>query len=545
MHVLGVVLVNVLLVLAARGEGAGGPRPRGAPVLAVGEPVMALAAGDDVVVVATDLGDILLLDGEGVVHRRFQLPATHAACGRRARADGIAPGSGRGFRRTGVDGFLVGAGVPTDDDFNDPYDADSQVEDPTNVLPDDGPSERRTAGGGSAGADPVVVVAASGRTAWFARADGLLRASLEGNTPPERVERSSAVRWSALAASGDGLWLAGVRDGWLVRSADAGETFAPIAAVVGPVRRLAVTDQGDILLVDRNGARRVGAPASGTASTWPGALDLCVSGRRTVVLADGFLVVEESGRHSPDALAKGARSASPSRAPTDAGRTVARPIAVPDDVDRLACDGRDGHRAIGGTSLWTSSDAARTWSRRSELPPAAVEALAVAGGAAWVATRQGLWRVPMDRPVDASGQAGAAPSLERSRSDLFTSEVDGPPLPAPYWAGSSTGFIDLSLDGRRPPWWAAVLPRVDLDFTWATGGGRRDVRAFVLLSFAIERDSGRALLHRRLMREALRRRSDLEGAALALSAADSAPSSDPIDAEERAALAHVLEVTHE
>jgi hypothetical protein len=544
MHVLGVVLVNVLLVLAARGEDGGGPRPRGAPVLVVGEPVMALAAGGEVVVVATERGEVLLLDGRGAVSRRLQLPGPQEAAGHRAPADGLGHGPGRGSGRTGVDGFLVGAGVPVDDDFNDPYDVDSQVEDPTNVLRNDGPSERRTAGGRSTGADSAVVVAAGGRRAWVADAEGLLRASLDANTPPERVGGSSVARWSALAASGDGRWVAGVRGGWLVRSADAGETFDSIAPVAGPVGRLAVTDQGDVLLVDRSGGHRIGAPADGTAAAWPGALDLCVSGRSTVVLSDGAVVVEESGSHAARALANGRRSGSPLQGPSEVGRTGDRPIALPDDVDRLACDGRDGNRAMGGTSLWTSSDAGRSWSRRSELPPVTIEALAVARGAAWVATRQGLWRVPMDRALEAARNEWRGSLPGESGGAAFTWEGDRTPLPAPRRPSSSGAFIDLSLDARRPPWWTAALPRVDLDFTWATGGGRRDVRAFVLLSFAIERDSGRALLHQHLMRQVLRRRNDLEGAALALSAADSA-AADPIDAEERAALAHVLEVSHE
>lgn len=544
MHVLGIVLVNVLVALATPGEGAGGPRSWGAVMLAVGQPVTALAAGGEVVVVATDSGDVLLLDGDGAVRRRLEGPEIRAAPGPRAREEGLASGRGRSSGATPADGFTIGAGVPADDDFNDPYDVDSQVEDPTNVLRDDGPSGRRTARGGSAGSDSEVVVAAGGRTVWFARSDGLLRASLDASTPPERVGGASTERWSALAASSDGRWLAGVRGGWLVRSEDAGETFDPIGPVGGPVRRLAVTDEGHVLLVDASGARRAGAPESGVASAWPGASDLCVSGRSTVVLADGALVIEESADPSPARGAEAGGWSSPARGPDEVGRTVAHPVVLPDDVERLACQGRDGSRAVGGTSLWTSSDAGRTWSRHPELPPVAIEALAIAKGAAWVATREGLWRVPIDRSAGISRRGWSSPSREGSSGEPFGGQGDGPPPPASPGASPSAPFIDLSLDGRRPPWWAAALPRVDVDFTWATGGGRRDVRAFVLLSFALERDSRQTLLHRRLMHQVLRRRNDLEGTALALSAANSA-ASDPIDAEERAALAHVLEVPHE
>ncbi|HEY8925241.1 MAG TPA: hypothetical protein VIU64_12725, partial [Polyangia bacterium] len=357
---LGVVLFNSLLVLAGLGESTGGPRRRGALVLAVGEPVTALAAGDAVVVAATDLGDVLLLDSEGTVRRRLPVGAARAPTGRRARRDGLGNGRERSYGTTVADAFLIGAGVPADDDFNDPYDVDSEVEDPTNVLRGDGSPERRAGRAGSGEADSVVVLAAGGHTAWFARSDGLLRALIDESTPPERLGGSSAEPWSALAASHDGRWLAGVRGGWMVRSEDGGETFDSIGPVAGPVARLAVTDQGDILLVDGHGAHRVGGPTPETASAWPGALDACVSGGSAVVLAERALVIAQPPVRPSGPGGEAGRSASNLRALTTQGRKEAERLPLPEDVDRLACDGRGGSWAIGGSSLWTSPDAGRS-----------------------------------------------------------------------------------------------------------------------------------------------------------------------------------------
>jgi len=553
-HVLAIVLVKLLVELAIAREGQWqgswqGPRegPRdgsgaaaahAALMLAVGEPVVGLAAGDNVVVAVTDLGDVLLLDRQGTVRRRLPIQAGHPT------SRGLAParrnGKGSGSATAARDGFLIGAGVPADDDFNDPYDVDSEVEDPTNVLLEDRPSGRRTDRVISASGGRAVLVAAGGRTAWFVRADGLVRASLDSDAPPERIGGSSAERWSALAASADGHWLAGVRGAWLVRSGDGGETFDPISPIAGPAERLALTKGGDVLLVDREGARRVGAAMVSSGSAWPEALDVCASGRGTIVLAAGGLAMVDSAEDSGGARASAAHSEAGLPRGGDSERTTTKQVVLPEQVDRLACDGGGETVAIGGASLWTSPDAGRTWSRRSELPPVAAAALAVTTDAAWIATPDGLWRVPVGGPVETSQErSGPASTTRPSGDELHFREPEAGATPARP-ARPEVAFIDLSLESRRPTWWAGALPRIDLAFTWATATGRRDVRALVFLSFAIDRDTGRALVHRGLMRQVLRRRSELASAALALSAADPA-GSDAIDADERAALARILE----
>lgn len=297
------------------------------------------------------------------------------------------------------------------------------------------------------------------------------------------------------------------------------------------------------MLVEREGVRRIGAGPPHPVWAWRTAVDACAGERDTVLLVGGRLAIVDS---TAPARADGAgaglsRSNLPARIEVEG--TLAEQVVLPEEVERLACDGPAMNLAAGGTSLWTSSDAGRTWSRRSELPPVAAAALAVAHGAAWVATRAGLWRVPIERPLGTSGERWPPPSPERPIGEGHAGQpatLSSPSRPAHPMAP----FIDLSLDARQPSWWAAALPRVDLAFTWATAIGRRDVRAFVLLSFAIGRDSGRALMHRRLMRQVRRRRSELGSAALALSAASRA-SLDPIDADERDALVRILEAPHE
>jgi hypothetical protein len=100
----------------------------------------------------------------------------------------------------------------------------------------------------------------------------------------------------------------------------------------------------------------------------------------------------------------------------------------------------------------------------------------------------------------------------------------------------------LSPPENRAAWWAAILPRIDIGFADARAGERREVRAFVLLTFMLDGERGWARERRRLAFEDAGWRRATLGMLVSL-AHPPASGCDPIDQEERAALAHVLEST--
>ena len=92
------------------------------------------------------------------------------------------------------------------------------------------------------------------------------------------------------------------------------------------------------------------------------------------------------------------------------------------------------------------------------------------------------------------------------------------------------------------PWWLVALPRVDFGFAAARSSSRRDVRAFVLLTFALDRNSERARAWQTLAAALARRRqmAPLESSPPAEPASLNARS-DALRIEEGQALTHIEE----
>lgn len=488
-------------VLQAAGTGPGLPSTRG-PFLALGQPIRALAAGGTRVAALTGRGEVVIFDLEGRVRRRIGASPPIATEGRRR---GPPAASGR-------DGFAIGAGVMDDGDFNDPYDVDSDVEDPENVFLDERAGERRPRRRRPAVAGPTMV-AAGGQSVWIAGPGGLARfddddLEVGAREQAPRTRSGGGGVWEALAASTDGRWVAGARDGWLVRSSDGGETFAILGPLGDPPGRLAISDEGTVFLIDRqapNGAD-VGDRADVVSISSASTIDVVTCGRRAVLLeAERLRVLGAADDEHPIPIID---------------------ESPPAETAGVACGGASGLRLVAyGPRLWTLAAGEGSWSRRDELPALPIVSAVVARDSVWVATAAGLWVLPVVAPPEAVvqgvGDKGAAKHL-----------------PAPP-------SLALGATGRWPPesrlaWWAPALPRIDVGFAAAAANDHREVRAFVLLTFIFEGERGWARQRRRLsFEDAAWRRASL-GMLVSLSHPPVA-GSDPIDQEERAALAHVLE----
>ena len=511
MLVLAIATASLFVAASTAPDRPEAQAPR-APACALREPVVALAGAGQEVVAVTKGGSVLLFDPQGAVRHRLMV--------------GPAPG-GRGHRRRSNgtrDSFAIAAGLLSDGDFNDPYDVDSEVEDPENLFLD-GPAGTHHPGPvPEAAPTSWPIVAAAGRTAWIADGDGLARFDLAADVPTERHLASAGGSWRALAASADGRWLVGVSGGWLVRSADAGDTFAVVVPIDGPIGRLAVTDAGDVLAVGGGEVQVLASTLDRPRMSLRGT-DVCASGQRAFTLGDGRLAVREGpieiGRPAIDEAVD--RKSLPSAAGD--GARGAGGAAIPDDVDRLAC-AEDGARlAVYGARLWTSADGGSRWSARSDLPPGPIAAVAMTAGTLWVGTASGLWTL---------SRAAPAPPAANQR----TSTAEQPLLEG----GASSPIPATSRLPRRAPWWLEALPRLELGFAAAEAQARRDVRAFFLLTFALGEQGRGGLRRQRFALEALWQDQAVSARASALAR----PSSGEVDAlerEERATLARILEST--
>jgi len=454
-------------------------------------PVSAVAANEASAVALTD-DDVRLMDGTGFPLGRFARTGEPAQGGPRRRAR-----RGTGF---------AAAGVLADDDFNDPHDPDSEIEDPENILVDDAAPARRRA----RAVPPASGVAfgVGGSVVWVGRDDGLWRLSLEGGGV-ERAALPAAGPVRQVAASADGRVVVAALDGVVVRSDDGGTRFGrlPDPPVAGS--RLVLTGAGHAYLLAGGGLFRLeeSGPAIEVIShdaedaTACGSVALAVVARRVIVVsAAGPSPGDGPGEHQ-------------------AGDDERR--EVPAGAHRLACS-PDGTTWVAyGAALWISADRGRTWTARDDLGATSpVAAVAVTPGALWVASGAGLAVLPLHASSPSPSLPPAKATSGASAPAVFPTGAD--PLPVARWR-----------------WWMFALPRVDLDFATARSSTRREVRAFVLFSFTFDpRRDTRA--ERRLAadaRTAERREAAQRG--LARSAAGRDP--DPIAAEERDAVARLLD----
>ncbi len=417
------------------------------------EPVEAVVANDHGVVALTRT-QAVLLDGDGVPLRRLGLgePSSRRRPGRATRRDD----------------FAATAGVLDDDDFNDPHDSDSEVEDPENILASDDAVGRRR--------EPVARLvttaglAIGGRFGWVSGgADGLLRIDLD-DAGVTRAVAGGAPGLTEVAASADGRYVATAGDRRLLRSRDGGATFDAAVALVGPARSVAVTSRGTIFVIDGSGLRRLAASA-----TQPQALELPDA---TEVTSCGPEVVVRQGRWLTAIDDRGDKDGILEVAGDLVAPDVLDRRAAPPETERLVCSADGGVWLSFQPGLWVSVDRGRSWAAREEASPAPVTTVAITPQRIWLGGAAGLYGLPI--------KAGSALAPPRSPANKGMSSVDSR---APAWR-----------------WWMSVLPRIDLDFAVARSSSRRDVRAFFLLTFLLDGRRGWTNERRRLAVEQARRR---------------------------------------
>ena len=404
--------------------------------LPIRQAVSAVAANQGGVIAVTG-EDVRILDETGFPTARFL----------RTGAPLLPPSHRRQVHRAG--GFAAAAGVLDDGDFNDPHDPDSEVEDAENILvEDDAPTHRPSRSPpGQAG----VAVAVGGAFAWLGREDGLWRIPFRGGS--EKVALPAGGPVHGVAASPGGRVVAAALDDGLAWSNDGGHRFERIAGVPVRVTRMAVTDSGRVYALARGGLHRFGSGATAGDLLVPDAEDVVPCGDGALALAHHRIVV----------LAGPASGEPETNQTTDGATEVpqAGPL-VPPGANRLAC-APDGALWIAyGAALWTSADRGQSWTPRDDLSVTfAIGAVSVTRRSLWVASGAGLAVLPL-RPGDGAGLGGAVAS-----SPLASLGGDVPPRP-------------------RWRWWLAAFPSVELGFATARSNTRRDVRAFVLLSFTFD-----------------------------------------------------------
>jgi hypothetical protein len=221
----------------------------------------------------------------------------------------------------------------------------------------------------------------------------------------------------------------------LWRSRDAGATFDVAAVLTSRAHGLALAADGETTLVaDDDGVVEIGA-TGGVARRLAARVDaLAACGAEVVALAG-------DGVHRLDG---------------DGGDVLAGPRPP---ARALAC-GPEGLVAA-GVGVWTSPDGAR-WREETAGLGRELAAVAWAAGHAWLAGARGLERLEAPAPVP-DGEVEPAPSLTREES-------------------------------RRPPAWAAVLPRVALTYDrWIESAGVAGWRVWVLVTVSLDRRERRRL----------------------------------------------------
>ena len=479
-----------LLRLGALALGVLTPAP-----LPIRVPVSAVAA-DETHALALTGEEVRLMDGAGLPLGRLRGPAVPAAVAAR--------------RGHSSDAGFAAAGVLDDADFNDPHDPDSEIEDAENILVEDDPPVHRRAR--RAPAASAVVFAVGQASAWVGRGDGLWRVTFEGDA--ERVPLAAAGPVRQLASGADGRVIVAVAGGGIFRSDAAGAPFHRLPEGPQGVSRLAVTGLGvAYALVDERLLRlEQGAPAVEVIGG--GVEDVAACGSGALALVQRRLI----WLPGPGTARQGERGAS--------GDVEPQGQVAPAGAERLACS-PDGSLWIAyGAALWVSADRGRTWTVRddtgSTFPIAAVTATRVA---LWVAGAAGLAVLPLRPPSPPRAQATAAPSATALR---LASLPDVAPrgrdrAAAPSWR-----------------WWLSALPRVDLAFATARSSARREVRAFLLLSFSLDpRRDTRAGRQLDIAAAAAERRAAAQETLARGVSGD--PTADPIAEEERDATSRLLD----
>lgn len=341
------------------------------------------------------------------------------------------------------DPFAIAAGLSGADDFDEAYDVDLDVEDAENVT------GRWTRGAPRRRPPPVpaqaaaTVVSVDERFAWWGTPDGLWRTDLEG-VGAVKVLRAQGDGVRALATSPDGRRVMVLSDGVMLRSLDGGNTFGRLFPVAGGRADVAMTTTGTAFVLDTSGLQRL--PIDSTTPDRMGVPEvtaLASCGTRALLVAAGTIFVVEDGRNEPT--------------PIPGATQVDRPIKV-----TCSTDGRLW--AALGTNLWMSHDGGRAFVPLPDQP--AASGLAATQDGVWMATNFGLWFE--------SGQPPVFPTETPPRQRDISPQAGSPMI-------------------RDVPWWLFVLPRVDIGFVSAQSSRQRDLRAFALLTFTLDRNAARAI----------------------------------------------------
>lgn len=444
-------------------------------------PVSAVAASDSGALALT-ADQVRIMDGGGFPVGRF------------ARSGAPQPAPPRRSSRS-EGGFPAAAGVLDDGDFNDPHDPDSDIEDPENILVEDPAPVRRNIR--PAVKPSEVALALGDSVAWVGRDDGLWRLSFAGGA--ERMALPAAGPVRALAASPDGRVIVAALDRAIVWSEDGGRRFERPTDAPVRVDRLFITAGGSAYALQGERLWRLQEGAPGVEVINHGAQDATACGNEALALVDGRLFLLPRAPGPPDDGPGDRRENDP---------------PVPPGADRVACSPDGATWVAYGAALWVSEDRGRTWTARDDLGAAfAIAAVAVSRRALWIGGGAGLAVLPLH-----GGGAMAA--------------HDRPALPM-VMSGNGEGEVL-----PRWRWWLPALPRVDVGFATARSNTRRDVRAFLLLSFTF--DPRRGLQAKQRLDAEARASAQAEArTSLARRLPEGAPG-DPIAAEERDAMSRLL-----
>jgi hypothetical protein len=463
----------------------------------VTEPIEAIAASEEGVVVVTRAGPFLL-DSSG---RRIR-----TLWSVESRVDH------RQFMK--VDGSDVAPGLPADvdwargsdteeiDDTDDPRLADGFTPEPD----DPGDAITRAHQTLPTAAATDVSVAAAGPNAWVGHRDGLWQVNL-ATGGARRAVRADAGRPAihSVASSTDGRTVVFVAGHTLVRSSNGGQTFEPVATLPTSPHGVAATNSGAIVFIDgADGAAHVVPPDElddVTALPIDPVMDLASCGAAVILLhPHALLAVRWSSNKA----------------------IVDRQTAVPTGTRRIACGSDEQLWATTGEELFSSDDWGRSWSRRGDIPPGSTRGLAPGGTTIWIASASGLWAAIPGAGADR--EQASIPRFDTPSEFRALSELRRPSI------------ARVSPDSLR--WWSTVLPQVDLVAAAGRRGGRRDVRGLILLTFSFSpRRTLDAITAASLARGGPARRLPDVVTAREVGAGGR----DPVDVEEHEALLTIIE----
>ncbi len=354
--------------------------------------------------------------------------ATFARLGPRGQDQGgTAVGRGTGARV--AEGILDLFGI--DESDRDSAAADDLVDDELALAQR---RQLRGAGISDAAVSRPVVLAGSSKVLWILLDGQLWRASRADGV--RRIGRP-AGRLDLMAATKDGALIAASGRS-LLMSSDGGVTFAPIIDLPETPTRLAIAADGSAIAWASSGA--IHLRAADDAGT-PVRSD--VGAVLDVRFCDGTAIaLTETGMFAGAGQPRGWRR-----------------IAMRPDARGLACAASGAAPIVAvDPGVGLSFDGGATWLALDGAPPARTVAAAIGESTVWLATTVGLFGVARDRDPTV---ATAADQTQESVA------------------------IVVPVLARRPPVYAAWLPRLMVRATLLDSPGSRELRAVALADFPL------------------------------------------------------------